>query len=108
VVVRVTAAEALSQCVARGVWSRAECQEQVDAQRVAGVYCDGTIVLDARGKRCVPRAVVDRVQDARDGSPLPPRPDEQPSPMTPSPWIYAGAALGLGVLVAGVVWLVRR
>jgi hypothetical protein len=65
-----TAAEALAECLGRGI-RQAECSELVGSQLVDGVYCDGTIVQGADGRRCVPRETVDRVLGARAAAPLP-------------------------------------
>lgn len=50
--------EAIDACLASTSWRRADCAEVVDDRIVGGVYCDGTIVLDASGKRCVSAAMV--------------------------------------------------
>ncbi len=98
-----TAAQALADCLALGR-DRATCDEGIASQMVGGVYCDGTIVQDASGRRCVPRDVIDRVRDARQASPLPspvvvPATGEQPLPWG---WFAVG-----GVVLAGVVLLLR-
>jgi hypothetical protein len=74
---------------------------------VDGAYCDGTIVIDANGKRCVSRALAERVADAREAQPLR-REVEMVRPRedaTAERWIV----LGVGVLLAvGLVWTIRK
>ncbi len=102
----VTEAEARAACLARGAWDAAECEAQIEAQKVGGVYCDGAIVWDAGGRRCVPRDVVDRVKALSDAGPLPVRP---PSPALAEESKGSGWWLvALGVVVVGIVWRVSR
>jgi len=55
-----TEADVFATCRAGG-GTADECARLVASQRVAGVYCDGTIVVRAgEAPRCVPRAVVER------------------------------------------------
>ena len=92
--------EAIRACLARGL-RRAECDELVPDRMVGGVYCDGTIVLDASGSRCVPRATLDRVAAARASSPI----------RSSAPAEIAGAGVGAALLVVGAiaaVWLLAR
>ena len=91
----ITSADALAACTARGR-SRELCEEAIAAQSVGGVYCDGTIVITAEGKRCVPREVVERVKDARAASPLPELEPEGSS----SPWLVGGIVVALVAVVA--------
>lgn len=93
-----TAAEELAACLALGR-SRALCDQLIAAQSVGGVYCDGTIVIDESGHRCIPRAVVDRVSDARKSSPLPI--EDKPGV---SPWLVGGV---IAAALVVVVWAVR-
>lgn len=100
----ITTAEALEACIARGR-PRAVCDEIIASQMVDGAYCDGTIVISAEGRRCVPRELSDLVQDARDAQPLPPVDSEiEPARARASalPWVIGGA-----VLIGVVVWLSR-
>lgn len=99
-----TAAEQLAACLARG-GDPLLCQDAVDAQSVDGAYCDGRVVVEATGRRCIDQATLDRVEAARKASPLP-HPDEDgplsppramPSvSLTPTGW----ALLGLAAIVA--------
>ena len=41
--------EAVAACLARGGWSRGECEAWADSNVVGGVYCDGAIVVDEHG-----------------------------------------------------------
>lgn len=95
-----TREEAIAACARESGWGLGACVESVDAQMVGGVYCDGTIVIDESGRRCVPRAVVDRVRQARNAAPLV---DQEPE---------AGAGLVVvGLVVLGLVagaWLLAR
>lgn len=97
--------EAMRECLARGL-RRVECADIVGDRMVAGVYCDGTIVMSESGTRCVPRATVDRVLAARAASPL---------VRAPSPAERFGTVAGVGIgsialLVGGAVavWLLLR
>lgn len=54
-----TADQARASCLATGATPE-ECAALVAEQSVNGAYCDGRIVLDARGPRCVPRATLER------------------------------------------------
>ncbi len=95
-----TRAEALAACLARGAWDKATCEEVVDSNMVGGVYCDGTIVQDARGKRCVTDEQKARRAATIDQEPLK-RPAPAPAEAKPSalPWLALGAlALGLYAL----------
>lgn len=92
-----TAAEALEACVARGR-ARIICQDAIASQMVGGVYCDGAIVIDERGKRCVPRSEIERVNAARAASPLPS--NEPPL----SPWLVGGL---VALSVVAIVWVAR-
>lgn len=91
-----TADEARARCLALGM-SAGACDETIADHMVDGAYCDGTIVLDASGKRCVSAATEDEVRRARAASPL---------PMRPSSLLPLGA-LALGAVVL-VVLLARR
>lgn len=62
--------EALADCMRDG-WRRAECVESVDDRMVAGSYCDGSIVLDEQGERCIPNAALERRRAAVAADPLP-------------------------------------
>src|SRR5687767_9434640 len=64
-----TSAEELAACEAFG-WSRAECEAEIASRMVAGQLCDGVVVHEATGRRCIPREVVERTQAARAASPL--------------------------------------
>lgn len=93
-----TKEEAIAQCVALGRIP-AMCAEAAEAQSVGGVYCDGAIVIDANGRRCVPRELVERVKAARAASPLPP---SSLSSSGVSSWLV-GAAVAALVVAAVVV-----
>jgi hypothetical protein len=64
------AAEALASCLAKGRGSEI-CQDMIASQSVNGVYCDGTLVIEEGGRRCIPAAVVERTEAARAADPLP-------------------------------------
>lgn len=73
-----------------------EAEEMLADESVDGVWCDGAIVLDGRGKRCVMQSTIDRVRLAREGSPLP----SSPAPPIGRGVVIVGAlVVGLGVLV---------
>ncbi len=93
-----TAAEKLAACLGTGQ-ARVFCDQVVASQMVGGVYCDGTIVIDESGKRCIPRELVDRVNEARAATPLP----AQES--TESPWALVGLA---ALTLVAIVWIARR
>lgn len=85
--------EAMRACVAQG-WHETECSQAVADRMVGGVYCDGTIVQDASGARCVSSELAARVAAARAASPLPSTQQGSSS----------GAWLVLAALVAIIVW----
>jgi uncharacterized protein YqfA (UPF0365 family) len=85
-----TLEEAIAECMARGL-ARPFCLDMAAAQSVGGVYCDGSIVIDERGRRCVPRELVERVKAARAASPLPVK------GVGVSPWLVGGAVAALVV-----------
>lgn len=96
--------EALSACLARGVRTPGECAELVAAQSVGGVYCDGVVVLDASGRRCIPREVVERRDLA---SPLPVR--SMPLEVEDYHVIEGMVATAAIVVAIGVfAWISRR
>lgn len=98
-----TADERLAQCMQVG-GDLTACQDLVLEETVGGVWCDGAVVYDERGKRCVTRAMLDRVAAARAGIPLPrspvacPLPSSSPSSRWPLALVVAGIALGWYVL----------
>jgi hypothetical protein len=107
VVARVTVEEVIARCVASGR-SSSDCEALAYDHMVNGVYCDGTIVIDASGKRCVSRALAARVAAARADQPLRrevemvrPREDATPAER----WIVL--AVG-ALLAAGLVWTIRK
>lgn len=96
--------EAIARCMSLGGWRLNECAAYVDDRFVNGVYCDGTIVVDVNGSRCIPAATVERVERARRADPVVVRPvsigeaeDGAPSLVVP---ILALAGLGLVVYLA--------
>lgn len=74
-----------------------EAEEVLADESVDGAWCDGAIVLDGRGKRCVTQSTIDRVRLAREGSPLPSSP--APPPIGRGVVIVGALVVGLGVLV---------
>lgn len=99
-----TADERLAQCLANG-GDPGACHDLLASEMVGGVWCDGSIVYDASGKRCVPRALVERAAAARAGSPLPRAPMASSSaPIVTIEWsrvaLFGAAAL--------LVWWVLR
>lgn len=99
-----TAAEqAIARCVERGLL-RADCEAMVAESMVGGVYCDGTIVITADGRRCVSRAVIDRVKDARDAQPLPtPIAVDVESSRLPT-WVPWTVGAGVAMFAAWMIW----
>lgn len=81
---------AFRDCLALGLRPSA-CELQ--AGMVDGRVCDGSIVIDASGRRCVTHAQRAQKEAAAAASPLPPR-------SSSSAWV-----LPLGVLAASVVAL---
>ena len=102
--------EAVAACLARGGWSRGECEAWADSNVVGGVYCDGAIVVDEHGKRCVPRATLEAKQRAMGLDPRPaPAPvvhvDPAPLGWPPPAWAVVGA---LALAAVGALWLASR
>lgn len=91
-----TANERRAQLRAAG-YDGAFIEEMIADQSVGGVWCDGTVVLDASGRRCVTRATRDRVLAARDASPL-----DAPAPRTAAGGVafLAGVVVAVGLVVA--------
>ena len=85
---------------ATAMLSPQECDERVKAFTVNGVVCDGDIVEDASGRRCVPRATADAVAKLRAAS-LGTKFD----PLAPSATADEGAGLKVigALLVGGLV-----
>lgn len=55
----ITAADARAWCMAQPGALAADCDDEVRAQMVGGVYCDGRVVLTAGAPaRCVPTSVL--------------------------------------------------
>lgn len=100
-----TADERLAQCLANG-GDPGACHDLLAAEMVGGVWCDGSIVYDANGKRCVPRALVERAAAARAGSPLPRAAVVASSQPAPSLDWKLLIALGFGAAV--LVWYAAR
>ena len=73
-----------------------EVEELLAAESVDGVWCDGSIVIDERGRRCVTRATAERVRAARASSPL-------PASSAPS---FVGLGVVGALVVGGLVLLV--
>jgi hypothetical protein len=92
--------ERYAQCMGLGGDADA-CHELVTSEMVNGVWCDGEIVYDANGKRCVPRDVLERVRAARGLAPLP------VAAVVPASVSWPLVAFGLGC-AALLVWVVRR
>ena len=91
----------MAACLTRGM-PRVACDDVIASHRVDGVHCDGTIVQDQHGKRCVTRKLAARVRDARNASPLP-----VADPSTPAGVRWA-VVLGLGGLIAIGIWAATR
>jgi hypothetical protein len=84
------------------------CAELVASESVDGVWCDGEIVYDANGKRCVSRAVLDRVDAARSASPLPSAPVKAAAPASSSSSSGSVLLIAALVVVVLVVAVTRR
>lgn len=54
-----TAESILAACRATAGNTEADCQAVLSDFMVNGVFCDGNVLLDASGKRCIPAALVD-------------------------------------------------
>lgn len=76
-----TREEAIRDCMARTGWDRDACIEVVDDRMVGGAYCDGSIVLDERGERCISNAALDRRRATIAADPLPSVEAPKPGPM---------------------------
>jgi hypothetical protein len=90
-------------CAPAGL-SPAECDQRVAQFTVNGQVCDGDIVQDATGKRCVPRAVEDAVAKQRAaalGTQFQPLTPSGQDSMPQGALLKVGAAAVVGVLV---VW----
>lgn len=75
------------------------CQQVIESESVDGAWCDGQIVIDEQGHRCVSQEMLDRVARARAASPLPPRTTvTSDAPIVTVNWPLAGMALA-GALV---------
>lgn len=85
-----TAAEARAACIAQGT-PASECDDMIKRDMVNGVFCDGTIVIDASGRRCVPQAIVNQ-KTALQLQNLPPQPMS----------ITTKRALAIGGLIAAI------
>jgi hypothetical protein len=79
-----------------GGFTPAEVAEILAAETVDGVWCDGSIVTDASGRRCVTRATMDRVRDARAST----------SASSPAAASSSRGVLVVGALVVGLGLLV--
>ena len=109
---------ALATCMARPGFTRADCEESVEAGLVGGRFCDGQFSLRLEAlpapSRCVSRAplagfdcctpqeVLDRKAEAIKASPLPVKPQKT---TTAVPW--TAVAAGAAVLVIGAFVLSR-
>jgi hypothetical protein len=78
-----------------------EVDDVIASESAGGVWCDGTIVIDERGRRCVTRAQAERVQRARQSSPEP-APDGAPG------LVGALVVVALVVVFCGVIVAVER
>lgn len=95
-----TEAQAMTDCLTRH--EQAVCAEIIASQRVNGVYCDGTIVIDGSGHRCVPAELKEQVERVRKASPLPvPVVVVGPASEPGFPWAIA---IGAALVVAFLVW----
>lgn len=93
----ITADDAFAWCMSVTP-NAADCREEVAAQLVDGVYCDGTIVMTAgQPKRCVPTGVLAAKLAAAQKTPLPAH-TPQGGIETRGYWIVGGAVVGLGLL----------
>ena len=94
--------EAVARCIGFG-YTRAECEAEAESNMVDGAYCDGTIVIEELGRRCVPREVVERKNDASDRDPLPlPLPSSSAAPCPGSAVLVGAIALGLVIVVVAI------
>lgn len=73
--------EALDACMRDSGWSRSECAEIVDDHMVGGAYCNGNVVLDEHGRRCIPDAALERRRAAIAADPLLAAGSPKPGPM---------------------------
>jgi hypothetical protein len=78
-----------------------EVDDVIASESAGGVWCDGTIVIDERGRRCVSRAQAERVQRARQASPLA-ESDDSPG------LVGALVVVALVVVFCGVLVAVER
>lgn len=95
---------ALASCLAQGnqpptAFDRAWCDEVVESHLVDGRFCEGNVsmTIDAAGRkqrRCIPRAQLERKQEAAARDPLPARPATSAGPSRATV-IVGGLALGL-------------
>ncbi len=92
-----TVDERRAQLLAAGTHA-GDVEEMIDSESIDGVWCDGSIVTDERGRRCVSRAQIDRVQRARAALPA------AVAPSRKLPIAIVAAA----VLVVGFVMLERE
>jgi hypothetical protein len=105
-----TADEMFAQCMQTG-GDEPSCRDVVASQMVSGVFCDGQVVIDERGHRCIDQATLDRVARARAANPLPSHPVPSSGASAMPIVTVAGvklstiALVGAGVIVA---WLVLR
>lgn len=54
-----TREEGLAACLAVGL-DRPTCDEVIESRMVDGVYCDGSTIIDANGRRCITAAALER------------------------------------------------
>lgn len=102
----VTLEEYLALCAAEPGTTPDECRQRAADQSVGGQFCDGRIVMDEHGKRCVPRAVYERKAEAAKASPLPPR--ARASEARSGLPLALGALAIVGLVVVGAVLAARK
>lgn len=91
-----TADQQRAACKAQGTPADA-CEEFIRNATVNGVFCDGTVVLDASGKRCVPQSVVLQKLALTQ---IPPQPMSKNTKIA--------LAVGGGILAIGLVYFITR
>lgn len=107
-----TAASVFANCMASaipGTDAASDCQSVVDGYMVNGVFCDGNIILDANGKRCISaeqvQAKLAASQEPTGQAKLAALNANTPAggfQSLPS-WLPWAGALGLGLLLAVLV-----
>lgn len=91
--------EFLSLCAAEPGTSPGECHQRAADQSVNGEFCDGNLVADEHGKRCVPRSIIDRKVSVAKKDPLPRPAAERKATGLVLPVVVA-SGLALAIVIA--------